>query len=207
MVVEGLLHPASQLATTRRRHTTTLAEEVGVENADEDDLYEAIGLAARTSGVHRAAPRPAPPARRRAGVRRRERQRHEVRRGRYGSVPACAGEPGRGSSCRSTTPTPRRRPRITRRPSAAPRIFWRARISRCMRPTAVVSFLCFSAAWPTSMPYACAAFLAASKRALASPRASFSALESLPCLRLRSSSCLLYFRTAPAAVRRLLLSS
>ena len=96
---------------------------------------------------------------------------------------------------------------MTPRSPCARSIPWRARISRCMRPTAVVSFLCFSAAWPTSMPYACAAFLAASKRFLASPRASRSALESLPCLRLRSSICLLYFRTAPAAVRRLLLSS
>ena len=42
MVLERLLHPASKLATTRLWHSTTLAEELGVGNDDEDDLYEAM---------------------------------------------------------------------------------------------------------------------------------------------------------------------
>jgi len=37
-----LLDPCSQLATTRAWHTTTLAEELGVEEATEDDLYQAM---------------------------------------------------------------------------------------------------------------------------------------------------------------------
>jgi hypothetical protein len=42
MIAERLLHPCSKLATTRLWHTTTLAEELGVTDADEDDLYEAM---------------------------------------------------------------------------------------------------------------------------------------------------------------------
>jgi len=42
MIAERLLHPCSKLATTRLWHTTTLAEELGVANANEDDLYEAM---------------------------------------------------------------------------------------------------------------------------------------------------------------------
>lgn len=42
MIAERLIHPASKLATTRLWHTTTLAEELGVADADEDDLYEAM---------------------------------------------------------------------------------------------------------------------------------------------------------------------
>jgi hypothetical protein len=42
MIVERLIHPCSKLATTRAWHTTTLAEELGVEEATEDDLYEAM---------------------------------------------------------------------------------------------------------------------------------------------------------------------
>ena len=42
MVLERLLHPASKLATTRLWHCTTLAEELGVGDDDEDDLYEAM---------------------------------------------------------------------------------------------------------------------------------------------------------------------
>jgi transposase len=42
MIAERLLHPCSKLATTRLWHTTTLAEELAVENADEDDLYAAM---------------------------------------------------------------------------------------------------------------------------------------------------------------------
>jgi len=42
MIVERLLEPCSKLATTRHWHSTTLAEELGVGDADEDELYEAL---------------------------------------------------------------------------------------------------------------------------------------------------------------------
>jgi len=42
MIVERLLHPCSKLGTTRSWHSTTLAEELDVQDADEEDLYEAM---------------------------------------------------------------------------------------------------------------------------------------------------------------------
>lgn len=42
MVVQRLISPVSKLATTRHWHTTTLAEELGVAEATENDLYEAM---------------------------------------------------------------------------------------------------------------------------------------------------------------------
>jgi len=42
MIAERLIHPCSKLATTRLWHTTTLAEELGVGDADEDELYKAM---------------------------------------------------------------------------------------------------------------------------------------------------------------------
>jgi transposase len=42
MLVQRLIAPCSKLATTRAWHTTTLAEELGVTEATEDDLYEAM---------------------------------------------------------------------------------------------------------------------------------------------------------------------
>ena len=42
MIIQRLLDPCSKLATTREWHTTTLAEELGVGEATEDDLYEAM---------------------------------------------------------------------------------------------------------------------------------------------------------------------
>jgi len=42
MIVERIIHPCSKLATTRHWHDTTLAKQVGVENADEEDLYAAM---------------------------------------------------------------------------------------------------------------------------------------------------------------------
>src|SRR4030066_731409 len=42
MIAERLIHHCSKLATTRLWHMTTLAEELGVSDADEDDLYEAM---------------------------------------------------------------------------------------------------------------------------------------------------------------------
>jgi transposase len=42
MIAQRLLDPCSKLATTRAWHSTTLAEELGVEEATEDDLYQAM---------------------------------------------------------------------------------------------------------------------------------------------------------------------
>lgn len=42
MITERLIRPCSKLATTRFWHTTTLAEELNVSEADEDDLYDAM---------------------------------------------------------------------------------------------------------------------------------------------------------------------
>src|SRR5260370_18547204 len=42
MVVQRLIDPCSKLATTQHWHTTTLAAELGVGAATEDDLYEAM---------------------------------------------------------------------------------------------------------------------------------------------------------------------
>jgi len=52
MVAEQLIHPCSKLATTRLWHTTTLSEELGVKDADEDELYGAMDwLVARHSRI------------------------------------------------------------------------------------------------------------------------------------------------------------
>jgi len=42
MVASRIVNPDTKLATTRRWHCTTLAEEFGVAHADEDDLYAAM---------------------------------------------------------------------------------------------------------------------------------------------------------------------
>ena len=42
MIAERLIEPGSKLATTRLWHTTTLAEELGVADADENELYAAM---------------------------------------------------------------------------------------------------------------------------------------------------------------------
>src|SRR5512134_846895 len=42
MIVERLLFPSSKLANTRHWHDTTLAEELGVADADENQLYDAM---------------------------------------------------------------------------------------------------------------------------------------------------------------------
>jgi len=42
MIVQRLIDPCSKLATTRAWHTSTLAEELGVQDASEDDLYTAM---------------------------------------------------------------------------------------------------------------------------------------------------------------------
>lgn len=54
MVAERLIHPCSKLATTRLWHSTTLAEELGVSDADEDELYEAMDwLLGRQEGIEK----------------------------------------------------------------------------------------------------------------------------------------------------------
>jgi transposase len=42
MIVQRLISPSSKLATTREWHTTTLAAELGIQDASEDDLYQAM---------------------------------------------------------------------------------------------------------------------------------------------------------------------
>ena len=54
MIVEQILHHDSKLADTRLWHTTTLAEELGVEDADENDLYDALDwLLARQENIQK----------------------------------------------------------------------------------------------------------------------------------------------------------
>jgi transposase len=54
MVAARILEPYSKLATTRAWHTTTLAEDCGVREAGEDDLYAAMDwLLARQSRIER----------------------------------------------------------------------------------------------------------------------------------------------------------
>jgi transposase len=54
MIAERLLDPCSKLATTRLWHTSTLAEELNVTEATEDDLYQAMDwLLARQARVEK----------------------------------------------------------------------------------------------------------------------------------------------------------
>jgi len=54
MLVQRLLHPCSKLATTRLWHATTLAVDLGVEDADVNDLYSALDwLLARQQRIER----------------------------------------------------------------------------------------------------------------------------------------------------------
>ncbi len=54
MVAEQLIHPSSKLGTTRLWHTTTLAHQLGVGEADEDDLYDAMDwLLARQARIEK----------------------------------------------------------------------------------------------------------------------------------------------------------
>ncbi len=54
MIAERLLHPGSKLATTRSWHNTTLAGELTVADADEDELYEALDwLLARQARIEK----------------------------------------------------------------------------------------------------------------------------------------------------------
>jgi len=51
MIIEQIIHPCSKLATTRLWHTTTLAEEMQVTEADENDLYGALDWLLSRQGV------------------------------------------------------------------------------------------------------------------------------------------------------------
>jgi transposase len=54
MVIERLIHPGSKLATTRLWHSSTLAEQLEVGDADEDELYAAMDwLLARQSRIEK----------------------------------------------------------------------------------------------------------------------------------------------------------
>jgi len=54
MLVERLLDPASKLATTRLWHNSTLAEELSVQDANEDELYQALDwLLARQAQIEK----------------------------------------------------------------------------------------------------------------------------------------------------------
>lgn len=54
MIAERLIHACSKLATTRRWHTTTLAAELSLQDANEDDLYAAMDwLLARKGRVEK----------------------------------------------------------------------------------------------------------------------------------------------------------
>lgn len=54
MIIERLIYPCSKLATTRLWHCTTLAEQLGVGDADEDELYTAMDwLLARQSRIEK----------------------------------------------------------------------------------------------------------------------------------------------------------
>lgn len=54
MIIERLIHPCSKLATTRLWHSTTVAEQLEVGDADEDELYAAMDwLLARQSRIEK----------------------------------------------------------------------------------------------------------------------------------------------------------
>lgn len=54
VLIEQLIHPSSKLGTTRLWSTSTLASELGVEDADEDDVYAAMDwLLARQARIEK----------------------------------------------------------------------------------------------------------------------------------------------------------
>jgi len=54
MIAERLIHPCSKLATTRFWHTTSLAQQLAVEDADEEELYDTLDwLLARQQGIEK----------------------------------------------------------------------------------------------------------------------------------------------------------
>jgi hypothetical protein len=67
MIAARIACPHTKLATTRWWHTTTLASDFGVAEADENDLYAAMDWLL-APGRHREETRRAPSARRRPGA-------------------------------------------------------------------------------------------------------------------------------------------
>ena len=57
-IAKRIVHPCSKLATARRRHSATLAEELSVQDADEDDLYEAMDWLLERRAARRRASSP-----------------------------------------------------------------------------------------------------------------------------------------------------
>ena len=58
MVAQRIIDPCSKLATTREWHDTTLAQELALEDADEDDLYGAMDwLLKRQKRIENKVPR------------------------------------------------------------------------------------------------------------------------------------------------------
>jgi transposase len=54
MIAERLIHPCSKLATTRLWHATTLAEELSIQDAGVDELYDALDwLLQRQKGIEK----------------------------------------------------------------------------------------------------------------------------------------------------------
>ena len=74
MIVQQILFPCSKLATTRDWHTTTLAEELHVADADEDELYAALDWLLAHQRSIESETRRAAPGRRGFGLVRREQQ-------------------------------------------------------------------------------------------------------------------------------------
>ena len=68
MVAARIVAPSPKLATTRWWHTTTLAEDFGVADANEDDLYAAMDWLLRAAGHNSEKARRASLKRRRPGA-------------------------------------------------------------------------------------------------------------------------------------------
>ena len=71
MICQRAIAPASKLATVRAFGQSTLADELGVADADEDDLYAAMDWLLDRQAADRGSPRAPAPGRRRAGALRR----------------------------------------------------------------------------------------------------------------------------------------
>ncbi len=74
MIVERLLFPCSKLATTRHWHDTTLAEELGVQDATENELDAAMDWLLERQKAMETKAGPAAPDQRRLGPLRRQQQ-------------------------------------------------------------------------------------------------------------------------------------
>ena len=125
MVAARIVAPHTKLATTRWWHTTTLAEDFGVADAERGRPVRGDGLAARAPGRDPEEARRAPPERRRPGA---VRPVLQLLRGQHLPAGQARLQPRRqdAACCRSTTACSPMR--------AAAR--WRCRCTRAMSPTA-----------------------------------------------------------------------